>query len=413
MKKILMLLILSAQLSFAQKTIFGVVKDAATGEILPAANIQIDGTLNGVIASREGRYSIKVENFPATLIVRYIGYESKKIVINASAESEQNIKLNPAPIEMEALVVLGEDPGMRIMRNVITKKKSWHALIQNFRADAYMRSAIENDSGIVMISEVLAETYWDRKKGLRTVVKSKRHTKNISPKDNIIVGDEEMVNLYDDDILIQESRFVGPTHPDALDYYDFKIIGRRYRDDLLVYDISVQTKSKFQPTFVGQISVLDIDSVMIEADLRPNDFVIFPLPIQEWKVFYKQQFSNFGRAYWLPVDMRMEGKIKIGMLGLQFPHIKYTHIAGLNNYQINVELPDSLYRSSRSFILDSASIKKVNQFDSAAIMIPFSDREDSAFKMIKRGDSFSKAFKPTGALSRMIQMEDEYNDSIV
>ncbi|MBL7995661.1 hypothetical protein JNM05_09845, partial [bacterium] len=47
------------------------------------------------------------------------------------------------------------------------------------------------------------------------------------------------------------------------------------------------------------------------------------------------------------------------------------------------------------------------------IMIPFSDREDSAFKMIKRGDSFSKAFKPTGALSRMIQMEDEYNDSIV
>lgn len=403
----------SSNYVMAQKSFYGIVKDSVTGENLPAANIQIEGTLKGVIASREGKYSIGVDRLPATLIVRYIGYESAKIVITEASSSEQNIFLKPAPIEMEALVVMGEDPGMRIMRNVIAKKKSWHAKIQNFRADTYMRSSIENDSGIVMISEVLAETYWDRIKGLRTVVKSKRHTKNINPKDNVIVGDEEMVNLYDDDILIQESRFIGPTHPDALDYYDFKITGRRYRDDQLVYDISVQTKSKLQPTFVGQISVLDADSVMIEAELRPNDYVIFPTPIQEWKVFYKQQFSNFGRAYWLPIDMRMEGKIKVGMVGLQFPHIKYTHIAGLNNYQINVDLPDTLYRSERTYILDSASLKKENQFDSTSILIPFSDREDSAYRNIKRGDSFSKAFKPTGALARMVKMEDEFNDSVI
>ena len=413
MKKIVLLLFLFTQPSFAQKIISGVVKDAATGENLPAANIQIEGTLKGVIASREGKYSINVEHVPATLVVRYIGYESKKITITSSSAGEQDISLNQSPIEMEALVVLGEDPGMRIMRNVIAKKKSWHKKIQNFSADTYMRSVIENDSGIVMISEVLAETYWDRIRGLRSVIKSKRHTKNLSPSENVVVGDDEIVNLYDDDVLIQESKFVGPTHPDALDYYDFKIIGRRYRDDQLVYDISVQTKTKLQPTFVGQISVLDTDSVMIEAELRPNDFVIFPMPVQEWKVYYMQQFSNFGQAFWLPIDMRMDGKIKIGMIGLQFPSIKYTQITGFNNYQINVTLPDSLYKTKRAFIVDSTSLKKENQFDSTQIIIPLSDREDSAFRMIKRGDSFSKAFKPTGALSRMVKMEDEYNDSIV
>ena len=397
----------------AQKIISGIVRDSITGESLPAANIQIEGTLKGVIASREGRYSISVERLPATLIVRYIGYDSKKINITLASASEQDIFLNPAPIEMEALVVLGEDPGIRIMRNVIAKKKLWHKQIQNFQADAYMRSVIENDSGIVMISEVLAETFWDRKKGLRTVIKSKRHTKNLSAKEDIVFGDDEIVNLYDDDIPIQGSRFIGPTHPDALDYYDFKITGRRYIDNQLVYDIAVQTKSKLQPTFVGSLSVLDADSAMIQADLRPNDYVIFPVPIQEWKMYYRQQFSSFGQNYWLPIDMRMEGKIKIGMVGLQFPSIKFSQITGLNNYKINVELPDSLYKSDKLFTVDSASLKKENQFDSTKIIIPLSDREDSAFRLIKRGDSFSKAFKPTGLLSRMVKMEDEFNDSII
>lgn len=398
---------------FAQKSVFGIVKDSVTGENLPAANLQIEGTLKGVIASREGKYSIKIDELPANLIVRYIGYESKKISITSASDNEQNIFLKPSPIEMEALVVLGEDPGMRIMRNVIAKKKLWHAEIQNFRADAYTRSLIENDSGIVVISEILAETYWDRKKGLRTVIKSKRQTKNLSSEGNIVIGDEEMVNLYDDDIPIQGSRFIGPTHPDALDYYDFRITGRRYRDDQLVCDIAVETKSKLQPTFVGKLSVLDADSVMIEAELKPNDFVIFPVPIQEWKVYYKQQFSSFGRAYWLPIDMRMEGNVKVGMIGLQFPSIKFSNITGLNNYQINVPLPDSLYKSDKLFTVDSVSLKKENQFDSTQVIIPLSDREDSAYRTIKRGDSFTKAFKPTGLLSRMVKMEDEFNDSVV
>ncbi len=411
MRYIWILLLLSSQSLFAQKTFNGTITDASSGEALPAANIQIEGTLKGIIANRSGQYSIQVDRLPATLIVRYIGYESAKIYLTETSSTEQNILLKPAPIEMEALVVTGEDPGVRVMRNVIAKKRSWFGRIKSFKADAYMRMSLENDSGIVMMSEVLADVFWDKEKGLRTVVKSKRNTKNVDPKDQPIF-DDEVVNLYDDDVPIQESRFVGPTHPDALDYYDFKITGRRYRDDQLVYDISVETKSKLQPTFVGMISVLDADSVMIEADLRPNDYMTFPMPIQEWKMHYKQQFSNFGQAYWLPVDLRMEGKIKIGMIGLQFPSIKFTQITGLNNYRVNGSVPDSLFKSKRSVIIDSVELKKPNQFDSTQIMIPMSDREDSAFRMIKRGDSFAKAFKPTGALSRMVKVEDEFNDSI-
>ena len=411
MYRLIFLLLLSS-LSYAQKNITGAITDKSNGEPLPSANIQIEGTLRGVVASVEGRYALRIESLPATIVVRYIGYESQKLVITENSPSEQNISLTPSSVQMEEMIVIGEDPGIRIMRNVIAKKKRWHKLINNFKADGYNRMVMENDSGIVMISESLADTYWDRDKGLKVVIKSKRMTKNVRPQDNIFVGEEGMVNFYDDDIEIQGSRFVGPTHPDALDYYDFKITGRRYLDDYLVYDIAVRSKTKLQPTFIGSISVIEEDSAMVAVDLKPTEHVIFPMPIQQWNVNYKQQFSNFGQAYWLPVDIRMHGNIKVAMPGLEFPKIIYSSLMGVNNYQINIELPDSLYKSRKSFFVDSVALAKPNQFDSSAIIIPRTEAEDSAFTNIKRGDSFTKAFKPKGALARYVKMEDDYNDSV-
>lgn len=410
--RILCLLILSISSAFAQSTITGYVRDASSGEALPAASLQIEGTYQGAITNREGRYILKIERLPSVILIRYIGYESKRVTINSDFPSQMDIELKPSPIEMQNVVITGEDPAIILMRNVIAKKQRWFGKLKNFKADMYSRLSLENDSGIVMLSESLGDMYWDRIKGIRAVLKSKRTTKNVDPKDMVFSPDDAVVNFYDDDVTIQDSRFVGPTHPNALSYYDFKLIGQRNLDGQIVYDIRVNTKSKLQPTFVGTISVLDADSVLIAVDLKPSEFAIFPMPIRQWDVAYKQQFSNFGREYWLPVDIRMNGLIKIGLPGLEFPSIKYGQLSAFNDYSINQTMPDSLYKQKRLVVVDSVALQKPNQFDSARVFIPLSEREDSAYAEIKRGDSFGKAFKPTGILSRYVKMEDEYNDSI-
>ena len=67
--------------------------------------------------------------------------------------------------------------------------------------------------------------------------------------------------------------------------------------------------------------MLDEDYILLNVDLKPNESILFPPPIKEWNLYYKQQFSNFGKEFWLPVDVRINGDLLIGFTGLQFPRI--------------------------------------------------------------------------------------------
>nr|WP_315154645.1 SusC/RagA family TonB-linked outer membrane protein [uncultured Flavobacterium sp.] len=82
MKQILLIvmLVFATQLSFAQlKTIKGTVVDGS-GAPIPAANVQVQGESNGTSTDFDGTFTIKV-NKGKTLIVSYLGYESKTQVV--------------------------------------------------------------------------------------------------------------------------------------------------------------------------------------------------------------------------------------------------------------------------------------------------------------------------------------------
>ncbi len=401
------LLFLFTHTCFSQShTYRGSVSDASTQELLPLANIQIEGTYKGTISNREGKYEIKVESLPSTLLVRYIGYNSKRIMVTAETPGELNISLDPSPVALSEIVITGEDPGMKLMRGVIEKKMRWRKELQTFRADAYSRVTLSNDTMIAMMMESVSNVFWDKKKGLKEIVKSKRQTANVDTASlfSVTSGEEGIVNFYDDDINIQGSKFIGPTHPDALDHYRFKIVKKRAMDDKTVYDVAVKPKSLLQPSFTGMIAVIDEDSAMIDVNLKPHEHVLFPPPIREWNVAYKQQFSNFGKLFWLPVDNRQEGKIKIGIIGLEFPHFHYQVITGLNDYAINTELPDSLYKSKKKRFVDSLTIRKDSMFVSSTALIPLTVTEIKAYETIDSDLTMEKAFEPKGFLAKMAKV---------
>ena len=87
MRKILTLivfaLLLSSHAIYAQNQVTGSVSDEA-GDPLISVNIQEKGTSNGVVPDLVGKYSIKVSNFPATLIFSYIGYGNQEIEVTAA-----------------------------------------------------------------------------------------------------------------------------------------------------------------------------------------------------------------------------------------------------------------------------------------------------------------------------------------
>ena len=58
------------------KTLRGRVVDAETGAPLPQANLRIADTYQGTITNVDGRYTLRLDSLPATVLVRYVGYES-------------------------------------------------------------------------------------------------------------------------------------------------------------------------------------------------------------------------------------------------------------------------------------------------------------------------------------------------
>jgi len=410
MKKILPFFLLLAFFSLsvhAQIKITGIVADAETGERLPAAHVIIEDTYIGTIANEDGEFSLIVKSFPATIVVRYIGFETQKITIQEGHSEPLDFLLKESVAEMEQLVVTTEDPAIAIMKEVIARKKIWRAQLNTYKAEAYSRQQLRNDTTIVSVSESISEVFWDKKKGPREVLKSKRQTANIEGADNF-AGVSYLPNFYDDELDVAGFDVVGITDERALKYYTFKLVEFTSIDDKIVFEISVEPKRKLQPLFEGTIFVLDEEFALLSVKLKPNNVIVFPPPVQDFNLYYEQQFSNFGGDYWLPVDVRIEGLIEVGVVGLRFPPIGFYQVSKINNYQVNVDMPDSLYKNNSLFSIDSVTIEKTDSiFTNTVDPVPLSTKEEEAYKTLDSTATLEKAFKPKGFFTRFIDFDDE------
>ncbi|KAA3601525.1 MAG: carboxypeptidase-like regulatory domain-containing protein [Calditrichaeota bacterium] len=416
MQKLITLIILIftfPNFSIAKNIIKGKVVDSKSNLPLTAASVLEEGTFNGSIANEFGEFFIVLNSIPATLQIDYIGYESQKIQVKNLSQKFILIELEPTQTLVKPVIITTENPANRIMREVIKRKKMRLEGILSYKNDAYSRIVIENDEGIVSILEVISEINWDKEKGSVEVIKSKKQTNNIDPSINSIeIGN--VPNFYEDDVEIMENNMICPTNPKAFDYYKFQLIGERSFAGKTVYDIQVIPNSKLQPLLQGTLAVLDEDFILLEVSLKPSKYVIFPTPIKKFDLTFTQQFRNFGEKYWLPVDLRTKGEMHIGITGFSLPPIKFSQVSSLKNYELNVQIPETLFVKDRTVLEDSVSVSKSDSiFAENVNLIPYTQEEQIAYEEIDSTLTLQKAFKPKGALAKLVNIEVEANDEKV
>ncbi len=98
-----LLVVLMASSSISQKTISGVVTDAASGEVLIGANILIKGTVTGTITDFDGNYSLRAKEGDV-LVFSYSGYEGKEITIGDAVTYDVTLAAGKL---LEEVVVVG------------------------------------------------------------------------------------------------------------------------------------------------------------------------------------------------------------------------------------------------------------------------------------------------------------------
>ena len=391
---VLSLFLLSSQAA-AQFVLSGSVKDSSTGEPLVAANIRIDGTTRGTITNADGLYRLSLPPGPYRFIFSFIGYRPDTLAVALNRDLRRDISLAPIAIQYGEIVVTDEDPAYRIMRTVIERKHQWSEKLGSYEFEAFTRQVFRRDTAIASITESYTTGYWQRGDTLREVVKQKRQTENIRISQNFAsVGG--IVNFYDDEIRFSGFTFVGPTSPEAFDYYAFKLEKIRERNGVELYTIRMTPKTRVTPLFEGTINIIGDSYAVVGIDVTPNEAYRIPF-VSDLKIRYAQQFALYDGLFWMPVDIRLQGSATIGIAGLSLPPIGFEQVSSIYEYRINVTLPDSMLHKPRRTLAAGAE-----QFDSTfwarKEVLPLTREEQHAYATLDSTQTLEKQFRPSGPL---------------
>lgn len=98
----------------------GTVTDSVSGEKLPGATVWLEGSGFGASVDKAGKYVIaRIPPGKYTMVVRYIGYVTKRATIEVKADDQlvRNVVLAPEAVEGETVVVLGQARGQQAAIN--------------------------------------------------------------------------------------------------------------------------------------------------------------------------------------------------------------------------------------------------------------------------------------------------------
>ena len=99
-------LFLFAGTAYAQVTVSGLVTDSETGDVLPGANVVVEGTALGTATDQNGRYTFSVPSGTYTFTASFIGFDdAEEIVTVRNNDVKLNFALDFTSQQLEALEV--------------------------------------------------------------------------------------------------------------------------------------------------------------------------------------------------------------------------------------------------------------------------------------------------------------------
>jgi uncharacterized protein DUF5686/carboxypeptidase-like protein len=384
----------------------GKVSDATTGQPLPAANIRILNSSRGTITNSQGSFVLQLDSGAHTLIFSYLGYQPDTLLLTG-VDRFVEIRLRPSPIQLPEVLILAEDPAVEIIRRAIEHKRSWMNKLSSYRFDAFTRQVLWRDTAIASIMESFTTGFSRSGDSLREIVRQKRQTQNIPAEANLAAV-RRIVNFNEDEVSLFSFRvdgnstaftFVGPTAPNALDCYDYRLLGTSRAGGVNIYTIRMTPKSRLKPLFSGTITIAEGTYAVMGVDVTPNETFTIPF-VKNIDLRYRQQFALYDSLFWMPTDIRINGGFNVSIVGLSLPRIGIEIISSIYDYGLNQPLADSLFHRPRVTVDSSAAL-----FDSSFwrgnMVLPLAEGEQQAYRTLDSSQTLQKQFEPGGPLALM------------
>ncbi len=418
----LLMTMLSPYYAFAQMAeVKGKVVDTETNELLPYASILLGGTTRGTVTNSDGEFIFKIEPGKHTLITRYVGYKTDTLQITVPLKKPIVIKLIKQPFVLAQVIITGEDPAYRIIREAIKRKKLNKTGLKNFEYNMYSKNVVASGNEIALIEETFIKGYdklpdWEKEYIIKTH-RSENLKKNIGSV-KITFSNRYLLDFSQDTLNILMNKVFLPLADNAFDYYDYKLINRIETNKAPVYIIKVIPLSKIQPLVQGTIYIEGENYAIVKVDLSTNEGVRFPY-IHDLHVEFKQSMSKYDN-YWLPDYVEMKSMLDFNFSGLiGIDSLSFHTVSSISDYKINQVFPDSVNDVNRNKYNGYTSDSLKNKWKPAELTgeeikslrpIPLSNSELSAFKTLDSTKTIVKMLKPKGLLSGLVKESDEQEE---
>lgn len=133
-------------------TIKGVVKDAASQELLFGVNVLVKGTTNGVSTGIDGDFSLSVNSGTVVLVFSYLGYETKQetVTVTAGQAKELSILLSEEVSLLETVVVSASKFEKKLGEETVSLDVIKPSFIENQNL-VTLDNAVERNPGVSVI----------------------------------------------------------------------------------------------------------------------------------------------------------------------------------------------------------------------------------------------------------------------
>ncbi len=329
-------------------TFHGTVRDAQTRELLPVVNIRVTGSTRGTTTNLEGTYRIEIPEAGRHLIFSCIGYRSDTVDVNSRSETEVvDIELHPTVLPLDEVTVLaeGSSPAESIIRKAIRKKNEAELDPKAYTFKAYTKTTLRlprekegaKDTVIAGILETQTEGFWEHPDRYKEVITARRQSANLSAAQNVFAMGR-LPNLNDNRPVIGQLSVVGPTAPDALDYYSFEIVDTLAIDHTRIFRLRMTPKSGTRPLFDGVISIADESFRVMQVDVGGNDALDIP-PYEKLRI--RQQFSLYEDKYWLPIESCTDFCVRLSFPSM--PPVLWQQSSLVSDYEIGEDAKKTLF----------------------------------------------------------------------
>lgn len=353
------------------EVISGLVNNSKTKEPVVSATVRLLGTNRGTYASAYGIFKLPDVKIGDKIKISSIGYESKVITI----KDFEYLRIHLAPSEIltkEALVTANIDV-REIIKRAIEQKKKNQKKIKTVEKTLFTKvkfkaggSLFEIDSSDLeegdklsdkeAMKNILAETYSRSyidygKKIYRDIIIKRKNTANLRKESNKF-SFLKFVNFYDDEIRINNAKFISPLSEDALSEYEYNLKKKKLYNGKYIYMIDFKSDSRAYPGFTGTMGILEGTYELVYVKAKPT----YPESIQFInEIVMEQKFEKIDSNYWYPTYMQFTADVELDIIsGLVEVSANIEAESIVQNIQINVPLPDSLYKSPDTRVIKVA-----------------------------------------------------------